>query len=268
MILSPLRGGTMSLWRRLGCASAAVAVASALVGAPAPHTENVVLITTDGLRWQEVFGGAEEALLTKEAGVAEPAELKREFWRDTAEARREALLPFLWTVVARQGQLYGNPARGSAARVTNGFNFSYPGYNELLSGRADPRIDSNDKKPNPNVTVLEWLDRRAAYRGRVAAFCSWDVFPFIINRERSGLLVNAGFEPVTSAGPRDRLAMLNQLQADTTPYVEGVRHDSFTLAAAREYLRAPRPRVLYLSLRETPHWAHLGRYDNYLHAAQ
>src|SRR5207244_905386 len=80
---------------------------------------------------------------------------------------------------------------------------------------------------------------------------SWDVFPFIINRERSGLLVNAGFEPVTSAGPRDRLAMLNQLQADTTPYVEGVRHDSFTVAAAREYLRAARPRVLYLSLDET-----------------
>ena len=49
------------------------------------------------------------------------------------------------------------------ARVTNGHNFSYPGYNELLSGRADPRIDSNDKKPNPNVTVLEWLDGRDGY---------------------------------------------------------------------------------------------------------
>jgi len=252
---------------RLASGLAAAAAASVLLAAPTLRTENVVLITTDGLRWQEVFGGADEQLLTKEAGVSAPADLKRELWRETPEARREALLPFLWTVLAREGQIYGNPARGSLARVTNGFNFSYPGYNEILSGRADARIDSNDKKPNPNVTVLEWLNGRNPYRGNVAAFCSWDVFPFIINRERSGIPVNAGFEPVTSAGT-DRLAMLNQLLADTTPFVEGVRHDSFTFAAAREYVRAARPRVLYISLGETDDWAHLGRYDNYLHSAQ
>jgi len=51
---------------------AAAAAASLLVAAPARQTENVVLITTDGLRWQEVFSGAEEALLTKDAGVADP----------------------------------------------------------------------------------------------------------------------------------------------------------------------------------------------------
>jgi hypothetical protein len=38
--------------------------------------------------------------------------------------------------------------------VTNGKKFSYPGYNEILTGSGDPRIDSNDKKPNRNVTVL------------------------------------------------------------------------------------------------------------------
>jgi dienelactone hydrolase len=259
----------MALWSRLAAGLAATAAASLLLAAPGGKTENVVLITTDGLRWQEVFGGAEESLMTKEAGgVADAPELRRAFWRDTPAARREALLPFLSTVLARQGQLYGNGPRGSVARVTNGHNFSYPGYNELLSGRGDPRIDSNDKKPNPNVTVLEWLNGREPYRGKVAAFCSWDVFPWIINRERSGVLVNAGFEPVTSAGEPVRLAMLNQLQADTTPFVDGVRHDSFTFAATLEYVRAAHPRVLYVSFGETDDWAHLGRYDNYLYSAQ
>jgi hypothetical protein len=238
------------------------------MAAPARQTENVVLITTDGLRWQEVFSGAEEALLTKDAGVAEPDALRREFWRDTPAARREALLPFLWTVLAKQGQLYGNADEGSVARVTNGHNFSYPGYNELLSGRADPRIDSNDKKPNPNVTVLEWLNGREAYRGRVAAFCSWDVFPWILNRERSGIVVNAGFEPMQSAGDPARMAVLNQLLADTTPAADGVRHDSFTYAASLEYVQAAHPRVLYISYGETDDWAHAGRYDHYLHSAQ
>jgi hypothetical protein len=84
-----------------------------LAGRARARTENVVLITTDGLRWQEVFSGAEEALLTKDAGVADPEGLRREFWRDTPAARREALLPFLWQVLAKQGQLYGNADQGT-----------------------------------------------------------------------------------------------------------------------------------------------------------
>jgi len=255
-------------WRPLLLGMAALVWGSVLLGAPARSTRNVVLITTDGLRWQELFGGADEQLLNKEAGVSDLAALRHEFWRDTPEARREALLPFLWKVTAKEGQIYGHMPRGSVARVTNGHNFSYPGYNELLSGKADPRIDSNDKKPNPNVTVLEWLNGLDPYRGKVAAFCSWDVFPWIINRERSGVFVNAGFEPLASAGDAGRRAMLNQLLADTTPFVEGVRHDSFTFAAALDHVRAEKPRVLYLALGETDDWAHLGRYDNYLRTAR
>jgi len=253
--------------QRAGAGLVLLAAAGLFGAAPTPpRTANVVLVTTDGLRWQEVFTGAEERLIAKESGVEEPDLLRRAFWRETPEARREALLPFLWTVVAREGQLYGNADRGSWARVTNGHNFSYPGYNELLTGAPDPSIDSNDKRANPNVTVLEWLNGRPDYRGRVAAFCSWDVFPFIINRERSGVLVNAGWDPVPERGRSD-LAMLNRLLADTTPVAGGVRHDSFTFAAALEHLRAERPRVMYLGLGETDDWAHAGRYDRYLEAA-
>ena len=252
--------------RALVACAVAMAAAAVLVAGPARRTRNVVLITTDGLRWQEVFGGADAQLMTKDAGVEDPAALQQQFGGDTPAARREALLPFLWTVIAKRGQVYGDVGLGREVRVTNGRNFSYPGYNELLAGVADPRIDSNDKKPNPNVTVLEWLNGRAPYRGQVAAFCSWDVFPWILNRERSHLLVNAGWEPVAT-GNLARRAMLNQLLADTTPFVDGVRHDSFTFAAALDHARAAHPRVLYLALGETDDWAHLGRYDNYLRSA-
>jgi hypothetical protein len=250
---------------RTACTVVLLLAATALGAAPARRTENVILITTDGLRWQEVFGGAEEQLISKEAGVADVPALRREFWRETPAQRRGALLPFFWSVIAREGQVFGNRAQGSAARVTNGHKFSYPGYNELLSGRADPRVDSNDKKPNPNVTVLEWLNGREAFRGKVSAYCSWDVFPWIINRERSGVPVNAGFEPVPASG--ERMAMLNELLAETTPAADGVRHDSFTFLAALDHLRARQPRVMYLSLGETDDWAHAGRYDHYLHSA-
>lgn len=38
--------------------------------------------------------------------------------------------------------------------------FSYPDYNEMSTGVADPRLDSNGYGPNPNVTVFEWLNKR------------------------------------------------------------------------------------------------------------
>src|SRR5262249_22780255 len=111
-------------------------------------------------------------------GVADLAALGREFGRGSAQERREALLPFVWGVIADRGQLLGDAGR--EARVTNGKNFSYPGYNEIFTRRADPRIDSNDKVPTPNVSVLEWLNGREEFRGRVAAFGSWDIYPYIL----------------------------------------------------------------------------------------
>ena len=126
-------------------------------------TENVILFMTDGLRWQEVFGGAEEALMNKDSGVSDVEQCRSQYWRDTPEERRQTLMPFFWSVMAKQGQVYGNQAKGSVAKVTNGKNFSYPGYNETLCGFADARIDSNDKVPNPNVTVFEWLARKPNY---------------------------------------------------------------------------------------------------------
>jgi hypothetical protein len=51
---------------------------------------------------------------------------------------------------------------------------SYPGYNEALTGKADPRINSNEYQANPNVTLLEWLNRQRDFQGQVRAVTSWD----------------------------------------------------------------------------------------------
>jgi hypothetical protein len=235
-------------------------------GAP-PLVDNVLVVTFDGMRWQELFGGLDRSLNTKpEGGVAKPEIVAARFDRPTPEARREALLPFLWTVVAREGQLFGDPSRGSAVRVTNGLWFSYPGYNEMLTGAADPRVDSNEKKVNPNLTVLEWLNGRPGFAGRVAAYGSWDVLPFIVAAERSGLHTNGdGAALREPASDRDRL--LNAFTDDLPHYWAGERFDAATMQGALEYLRTRQPRVLYVMLGETDEWAHGRRYDLYLDAA-
>ncbi len=231
-------------------------------------TANVILITTDGLRWQEVFSGADPELMNKEhGGLADEQATRAAFWRDAPQARREALMPFLWSTVARQGQIFGNQARGSIARLTNTRKFSYPGYNEILTGFADDRIDSNAKRPNENVTVLEWLNRRPAFQGRVAAFSGWDVMPFIINRDRAGFPVMGGWERVPEKEPNARQALLNELIAETTRGVESELYDSFVFHAALEHLQRHMPRVLYVGFLETDHWGHAGRYDQVLRMA-
>ena len=150
----------------------------------APRTENVIIVTLDGFRWQDFFGGADETLLdAKLGGVRDLAGLKKRYWRDTPEARRTAVLPFIWTTLAKQGQDLRRSYPQSPRALTNGLKFSYPGYSEMFCGFADPGIDSNAKKPNPNLSVLEFLHTRPAYRDRVAAFCTWDVFPFILRSE-------------------------------------------------------------------------------------
>ncbi len=103
----------------------------------------------------------------------------------------------------RQGQIFGNRDVGSESQVTNGLNFSYPGYNETLTGFADPRIHSNDNVPNPNVTVFEWLNAKPAFTGKVAAFGAWDVFNGIFNRRTLRLCGQCGLRSA-DGGSRQR----------------------------------------------------------------
>lgn len=261
-----LKGLKMNFYKRL-CATLGMLVIGA--GAAAGPVENVLLVTWDGFRWQEFFGGADERLLAPEAKTNEnPAEVREAFWAETPEARREKLLPFLWGTIAKEGQIYGHAESGSPSVVTNGLNFSYPGYAEILMGRVDPAIDSNAKKNNPNVTVLEWLNGRPGFQQSVAAFASWDVFPFIINAERSGVPVNAGWMPLTVSADPDHLRFLNEISDETPHYWGGIRFDFTTFHGAVEYVKAKSPRVLYVALGETDDWAHDGRYDMYLASAR
>ncbi|MES2732115.1 MAG: sulfatase-like hydrolase/transferase, partial [Bacteroidota bacterium] len=231
-------------------------------------TENVVLITLDGMRWQEVFNGADSSLFKKEKSFKDPAGLATSFWKDDTEQRRKALMPFLWETIATQGQIYGNRAYSNHVNVSNDQWFSYPGYNEILTGFADARVNSNDKKYNQNTTVLEFINNQPAFKGKVAAFCSWEVFPYIINDKRSGILVNAGLQKAAGTNISAREQMLNELMPRVPNPLGEVRLDAFTFHYALEYIKKSQPRVLFLSFDETDDFAHAGEYGAYLHGAK
>lgn len=235
----------------------------------ARQTDNVVLIVLDGLRWEEVFRGADSTLLNRDhGGIDDTTAIRAEFWRPTVAERRRALMPFLWDTIAVRGALLGNADAGSVVRVTNGLNFSYPGYNEMLAGVADPRIDSNDHPANPNVTVFEWLNGRPGFGGRVAAFGTWDAFPRIFNRERAGIVLHAAWEDPYVPGDTEASAMVNGLARTTTRIWDDLSYDSFMQVALRSYLVTARPRVLFVGYGETDVWAHDGEYGKLLRSAR
>ena len=233
-----------------------------------PKVDNIVLITLDGFRGEELFSGADKRLIVKECGVKNVDACTNQFWREDALERRHVLMPFLWEMIEKQGGwVAGSMEEDSEVRVTNGLYFSYPGYNEILSGFADAWVNSNDKRYNRNVTVLEWLHRKEEFKQRVAAYGSWDVFPFIVNDKRSGIPVNAGWSPLTVGDP-GKLSAANFIAENLFHEFEGVRYDSLTTLGAIEEIRTTKPRVMFVSLGETDDWAHAGRYDLYLLTAR
>ena len=114
-------------------------------------TENLIIVTLDGMRWQEIFGGIDSQIVVNHKFTRDSASVTGLFGASERNERRKKLFPFLWGTVAVQGQLYGDRLNGSEVNNANPYKFSYPGYNEIFTGYPDTNVNSNDKIKNPNT---------------------------------------------------------------------------------------------------------------------
>ena len=232
------------------------------------QSPKVIWITLDGLRWQELFTGADSSLVGDSGYTEHPDDLAKKFWKNDLLQRREILMPFVWSTMVNHGQIYGNREFDNKVDCSNQMRFSYPGYNEILTGFADDEnIRSNDKVLNPNGTLLEYVNKQNGFENKVFAYGSWDVFPFIINEERSGVPVNAGFEKANGS-LTERERFLNELQDEVIGPWGNVRLDVFTHHYAMECLKSKKPKLMYVAYGETDDYAHDGKYDHYLKSAR
>lgn len=225
---------------------------------------NLFIITTDGFRWQEVFKGADSILIRNTRAVKDTGILINQFWDPNLEERRRKLLPFFWNVIAKKGRLSGNLTYGNEVRVANLYKISYPGYSEILTGFADKKFIPNSAVHNRNSNLLEHFNKLKAYAGKVVAFSSWNIIPYIINENRSGISVNSGYEFLDEDDSVN--GMINQLQVRVTDK-KNTRQDLLTFASAKNYIESNHPKILFLSMGETDEFAHQGRYDMYLQKA-
>lgn len=246
-----------------------IALFVAALHATAQKIENIIIVTTDGLRWQEVYGGMDSAIANnKKFHKGDSAYIFKQYWAATAEERRSKLMPFLWSTVAAKGQLYGNRSYNNYVNNANPYWFSYPGYSEIMTGYADTAINSNGYKPNPHVTVLEFFNQQQQLKGKVAAFSAWEAFNRILNEGRSGIPVTSAFDTVAVPALSVEQQLVNKMLRDSyKPWHEDECLDVFTHYAATAHLKAKKPKVLYIAYGETDEWAHAGQYRSYLDAA-
>jgi hypothetical protein len=230
---------------------------------------NLIIITTDGFRWQEVFGGMDTSLANQSKfNQGDSAYIYNKYGASTVAEQQKKLMPFFWNHVATKGMLFGNRYKNNKVDVANPHWFSYPGYNEILTGYPDSAINSNDYPPNPHTNVFAFLHQQAAYKNKVAAFGAWDAFDRILNEKASGFPVINGFEPITQLLQDPVAKNISQgLQDSYKPFKEVESLDVYTHQQALHYLQTKKPKALYISYGETDEWAHHAHYRDYLDAA-
>lgn len=243
-------------------------IAILLVTVPAfaqSKTENVILITLDGARLQEMFGGLDADVFRSVNKNFEKNATFKKFDAATAVERREKLMPFFWKeLMVKHGSIAGNRELKSIVKTTNKHFFSYPGYSELVTGEAhDDVINTNSFGQNRWPSFLNFLQKKMKLsREEVAAFGSWDAIEQIATDDANAFVVNSG--PKGFGAPRKELAELNEAVSLIIGPAMSVRPDYFTYRFALDQMKRHHPRAMFISFGETDDWAHQRDYEKYL----
>jgi len=235
------------------------------------ETRNVVFVTLDGLRIQELFGGMDPVVSgnDKQSGIYDLKRARERYWRDTPEERRRALLPFFWGTLAPQGVVFGNSGKGSRVTPNNPLLYSEPGYAEILTGQYQKGVTSFETVRSPAETFLEYAQRRLGLGPMdVAVVGSWGALHNASARRADPFFINAGYEDVPAEVATPRMRVLSDAQHDIMALWEEGRSDAVTMGIALDYLTTVRPRLLWISLDESDDWAHARRYDRLLDLLQ
>ena len=232
-----------------------------------PQTQNVVFITLDGVRTQDVFGGLDE-IIAAHASIQPYSDIeliRPRFGGTTPEARREALMPVLWKELVPRGVIFGNRGRGSIMRIENPHCISAPGYTEMLTGAPRPEVSNNDIRRYPYPTALELVAReRQLPAGSVAQIGSWDGFASAAASQDGLILTTGGFDALPPRLSTPEIDTLVALRKDVLGLWEEGSEDVLTFRIAQNYLGVQKPRLLWIGLGNSDDWAHADRYDRYL----
>jgi hypothetical protein len=212
-----------------------------------PRDGRVVLVTIDGVRWQDVFEGSSPA------------------FSGAPSIPPEQLMPRTLALVASGGIALGATRDGCGkVHTAGGSNVSLPGYLEIFTGHPSHCLDNSCSQADESV-----LDE-AARKGvsGVASIGSWEILSKAVSGGGTGTFVSVGRSWPADVPAMDHLGELVAAgnAADAYPGHNGYRPDVATAAIALEYFRVAKPAFFHIGLGDTDEYGHRGDYPSYLDA--
>lgn len=220
---------------------------AAIVPQPPPEkVEAVIVVTIDGVRWQEIFEGTNE-LHERDARVPimEPDEL----------------VPNLSRWANERGSSVGAPGFGPM-RASGPDFLSLPGYTEIMTGRPPTDCQSNFCGSVKIPTMLD-LAKDKYPTEHVSIVSSWENLAYASSPTLAGIDFSTG--RLRSNGvPDEWLSLARKYPA--WPGEGEYRADAFTMPIALKVLEKQRPKLMFIGLGDTDEHAHHGDILNYVAA--
>ncbi|MCU1282100.1 MAG: hypothetical protein JWM53_5646 [bacterium] len=222
------------------------------------RTRNVIIVTIDGVRWQEIFGGI-DVPRARNAGMSAC---------DVVDGGE--LTPNLHRQLAGGGVVIGAPGYGEM--VASGPNFiSLPGYEEIFTGRASSCTSNFCDHIAETTLVDELRDQLELRPEQIAVITSWRTIERAAAFDDRSITLSAGRHGGVT---RDRVRVTAQASrildeagdADAYPGWLDYRPDRYTAALALDYLVTRRPRFMFIGLGDTDEYAHRRNYHAYVSA--
>lgn len=229
-----LRKTTLLVWLAVGALACAPPSPTTPPTPPDDNGHHVVLLTLDGVRWQDVFDTPDA--MRRKTGQAYP-------------------LPFFRKTFTSSGAwLKGNLDVGDDVRTSSGVPLSLPGYQVLFGGQRTA-CTSNDCPRPSSPTLLDVVAERLGAT-HVAAFASW---------KQTRLAVTSSSSPAFTV---DIPTPASIRRDKRRPRWRDARFDDVTYQHALDRVRHQPPRLLLLSLLDTDEWAHNNKPRAYVDALQ
>ncbi|MFN8370362.1 MAG: alkaline phosphatase family protein [Bacteriovoracaceae bacterium] len=202
---------------------------------------NVILITFDGVRWQEVFNGTDPQLTNK----------------------KEQLFKILWEKYAKNGLVLGDKNKGSMIRTGNPVNISLPEYQALMSGVITP-CQGNGCSQIKEETFMEKIQKDLDLKFYdIGVVASWETIKKSVASVEGSFLVNTGITPLIDEQFPDSHKEINELQKADKPKWGSARKDKYTFLHAKNFIKNHKPRFFYISFDDSDEWGHLNEYEQY-----
>lgn len=218
---------------------------------PTTSAARVVLVTIDGVRWQDVFEGSDAS----RSGAP--------------HVPPEQLMPRTYGLLATKGVALGADRDGcGSVHTAGGANISLPGYQEIFTGRPSYCLDNDCD----GVTESVMDEAVAAKVAGVASIGAWPTLARAVSGGGEGVFVAVGrswppeVNGASTGSPSLDALVLAGENADPFPGHDEYRPDAQTGAIALEYLRAATPAFLHIGLGDPDEWGHRDDYPAYLEA--